>query len=125
MPASGARIPCGGPMWALGKTPFRYSGRDHPSDAGTPSALSASTKRAASAERAGAAAVALASPSVGGVFKHCQVVRFGQLIQSIHVGRAAADVDWNDGPRARGDLSCHILRIETERVRVDVGKNRN
>src|SRR6476620_844060 len=72
------------------------------------------TERAAPAQRAGAATVALASPSVGGVFKHCQVVFFGQLIDSFHVGRAAADMDWNDSPRARGELPCHILRIEAE-----------
>src|SRR6478672_10522141 len=34
-------------------------------------------------------------------------------------------MDRNDGPRARGDFTCRVIGIETERFRIDVGKDWN
>ena len=61
---------------------------------------------------------------LGGVFHQRDAARPGDLGQGHGVDGLAEQVYGDDGLRGRSDQRRHVLRIDIERLRIDVGKNR-
>jgi hypothetical protein len=61
---------------------------------------------------------------VRAVLNHRQVVLPGEAHDRIHVARQSVEVRRHDGPRVRRDGAGQRVRIQRERVGIDVGKNR-
>ena len=76
------------------------------------------------ADGAHAAAVDLRADRLGGVFHDRDAPRPGDLGQGHGVDRLAEQVDGDDGLRGRRDQRGNVLRVDIERLRIDVGKDR-
>ncbi len=55
------------------------------------------------------------------------VLRMGMapadLLQRVHIGGEAVHVGGEDGARARRDLALHVVGIQVQRLRVDLGED--
>src|SRR5258707_506404 len=59
-----------------------------------------------------------------GVLDDREAVRAGDLVDRVHVGRLAVEVDRDHGPRAGRDRVLEPGRVEVERLGLDVDEDR-
>ncbi len=74
-------------------------------------------------DRAGQPALVERSVRVGDVLDDRHASLLGDGHQRVHVGRVAREVNGDDRLRARGDLAAHVLGVDAEGVRLDVGED--
>ena len=61
---------------------------------------------------------------VTGVLDQQQPVLVGHAAEALHVGHVPPDLHDADGPGAPRDLALHVVRVEAERSRINLGEHR-
>ncbi len=72
-----------------------------------------------------AAALVLGAQGVAGIFDYHQSVTLGQFKNRVQVCGMPGIVHGQNGPCSRGNSRCGLFGIEIQRVRRDVGEDRN